>query len=86
MPRLKTIVSSIIILIILAPFLYADEVNVKVTDISGNLVYETDALGGQAVWDGKTFNGRKISTGVYLVFCSNEDGSQTFVTKFLFMN
>jgi len=64
----------------------ADEVNVKFTDISGNVVYETDALGGQAVWDGKTFNGRKVSSGIYLVFCSNEDGSQTLVTKFLFMN
>lgn len=64
----------------------ANDVNVKITDISGNLVYETDALGGQASWDGKTFEGRKVSSGVYLVFCSNEDGSQTYVTKFLFMN
>ena len=64
----------------------ADEVNVKFTDISGNLVYETDALGGQAIWDGKTFDGRKVNTGVYLVFCSNEDGSQTYVTKLLFIN
>lgn len=64
----------------------ADEVNVKFTDISGNLVYETDALGGQAIWDGKTFDGRKVNTGVYLVFCSNEDGSQTYVTKLLFVN
>lgn len=64
----------------------ADEVNVKFTDISGNVVYETDALGGQAIWDGKTFDRRKVSTGVYLVFCSNEDGSQTYVTKLLFIN
>ncbi len=64
----------------------ADEVNVKFTDISGNVVFETDALGGQAIWDGKTFDGRTVSTGVYLVFCSNEDGSQTFVTKLLFIN
>lgn len=64
----------------------ADEVNVKFTDISGNVVFETDALGGQAIWDGKTFDGRKVSTGVYLVFCSNEDGSQTHVTKLLFIN
>lgn len=64
----------------------AADVNVKFTDISGNVVYETDALGGQAIWDGKTFDGRKVSTGVYLVFCSNEDGSQTFITKLLFIN
>jgi hypothetical protein len=62
------------------------DVNVKITDISGQLVFETTALGGQAIWDGKTFNGRKVNTGVYLVFCTNTDGSQTFVTKFIFLH
>ncbi|NOZ34679.1 MAG: hypothetical protein GXO80_05205 [Chlorobi bacterium] len=64
----------------------ASDVNVKFTDISGNVVYETTALGGQAVWNGKTFDGRKVNTGVYLIFCSNDDGSETFVTKLLFIN
>ncbi len=64
----------------------ADDVNVKFTDISGNAVYETKSLGGQAIWDGNTFDGRRVSSGVYLVYCTNVDGSQTFVTKFLFMN
>lgn len=59
---------------------------VKITDVSGNLVYETQSLGGQAVWDGKDFNGRRVSTGVYLVFLSNEDGSKTYVTKLLFIH
>jgi len=59
--------------------------NVKITDIGGNLVYETRALGGQAVWDGRNFSGEKISTGVYLVFCTNEDGSETNVGKLLFV-
>jgi hypothetical protein len=61
-------------------------VNVKITDISGNLVYETQALGGQAIWDGKNFNGERVSTGVYLVFCSNDDGTKTYVTKLLFIH
>jgi len=56
---------------------------VKITDISGNLVYQTKSLGGQATWDGKGHGGRKVATGVYLVFCSNEDGSKTYVTKML---
>lgn len=60
--------------------------DVKITDISGGLVYSTKALGGQAIWDGKNFNGQKVSTGVYLVFCSNDDGSKTFITKILFIN
>lgn len=61
------------------------DVNVKITDISGNIVYETTAEGGQAIWDGKSFSGRRVSTGVYLVFCSNEDGSKTHITKLLFI-
>ena len=59
------------------------DVNVKITDISGNIVYETTAEGGQATWDGKNFSGSRVSTGVYLVFCSNEDGSKTHITKLL---
>ena len=58
---------------------------VKITDISGNLIYETVALGGQAVWDGKSFDGKKAHTGVYLIFCSDEDGNMTHVTKLLFV-
>ncbi len=61
-------------------------VNVKITDISGNLVFETTALGGQAIWDGKNFRGEKVSTGVYLVFCTNDDGTKTYVTKLLFIH
>tara|TARA_B100001093_G_scaffold476293_1_gene502531 strand:- start:19364 stop:21628 length:2265 start_codon:yes stop_codon:yes gene_type:complete len=58
---------------------------VKITDISGNLIYETIALGGQAVWDGKSFDGQKAHTGVYLVFCSDQEGTISHVTKLLFV-
>lgn len=61
-------------------------VNVKITDITGNLVFETTALGGQALWNGKNFRGDRVQTGVYLVFCTNEDGSKTHVTKLLFIH
>jgi hypothetical protein len=56
---------------------------IKITDISGNLVYETVSDGGQAAWDLKTYNGERVSTGVYLIFCSSSDGASTFVTKML---
>jgi hypothetical protein len=56
---------------------------IRITDISGNLVYETISDGGQASWDLKTYNGKRVSTGVYLVFCSSEDGTQSCVTKML---
>lgn len=56
---------------------------IRITDISGNLVYETVSEGGQATWDLKTYNGRHVTTGVYLVFCASSDGSQSHVTKML---
>lgn len=56
---------------------------IRITDVSGNLVYETISTGGEATWDLATYNGRRVATGVYLVFCSSKDGSQTFVTKML---
>ena len=60
--------------------------NVKITDMSGNLVYETRANGGQAIWNGRNFKGEKAHSGVYLVFSSNDDGTKTFVTKLLMMH
>lgn len=63
-----------------------ENAQVKITDDAGRLIYETIALGGQAVWDGKGYNGQRARTGVYLVYSSNDDGSETFVTKFLIVN
>lgn len=57
--------------------------DVKITDVSGRLVYKTTALGGQAVWDGRHPNGDRAKAGVYLVFAANEDGSSKQVSKIL---
>jgi hypothetical protein len=59
------------------------DTQIRITDISGNLVYETVSDGGQATWDLKTYNGKRVATGVYLVFCASSDGSQSTVTKML---
>ena len=56
---------------------------VKITDISGSLIFETRALGGQAIWNGKSFNGNKVATGVYLVFVRDELGNEKTVGKIL---
>lgn len=50
----------------------ARDANVKITDMSGQLVFETTALGGQAIWDGRNYNGRRVSSGVYLVFSTSD--------------
>ncbi len=64
------------------------DANVKITDIKGQLIYETEALGGQAIWDGKDYNGRKAASGVYLVYSTSKDlldNPDAQVTKILFM-
>lgn len=60
--------------------------SVKITNISGQLVSEGFAQGGQFLWDGHNLNDNRVSTGVYLIFCSNEDGSESKIIKLLFIN
>lgn len=59
---------------------------IKIVDISGKLVNETKSVGGQAVWDAKNLHGEKVKTGVYVVFVSNEDGTEKATTKILIIN
>jgi hypothetical protein len=54
--------------------------------VAGTLIYATRAEGGQAIWSGYNFDGRKASTGVYLVFASDDQGNEKMVTKILFIN
>ena len=61
------------------------DAEVKITDVSGTLIYQTPAFGGQAIWNGKDTNGRRANSGVYLVFSTNADGTENFVTKILFI-
>ncbi|MBI1224553.1 MAG: T9SS type A sorting domain-containing protein [Bacteroidetes bacterium] len=65
----------------------AEDSTVKITDVSGQLVYETEALGGQAIWDGNDYNGRRANTGVYLVYATNRNSNdpQVAVAKILLM-
>ncbi len=67
----------------------ARDSNVKITDINGQLVYETTALGGQAIWNGRDYTGRKAASGVYLVLgttTKNFEEPESIVAKILFIN
>jgi hypothetical protein len=57
--------------------------SVKITDISGNLVFETTSTGGEATWDLLNYKGERVSSGVYLVFCASPDGIGSAITKVL---
>ena len=58
-----------------------DKAIVKITDIEGNLVFETTSSGGTIEWDGTAFGKYKVASGVYMIFVSAEDGIETTVKK-----
>ena len=62
------------------------ETQVKITDLNGNLIYQTISNGGLATWDGKNTQGKKVNTGIYLVICASEDGTQSEATKIMIIN
>ena len=63
-----------------------ENTQVKITDITGNLVCETVSNGSLATWNGKDANGRKVNTGIYLAICANADGKLSTITKILVIN
>lgn len=60
-----------------------ENADVRITDVSGQLVFRTIAQGGQAVWNGKNYLGQKPRSGVYYVFVSDEKGEETKSGKFI---
>ncbi len=59
---------------------------VKITDISGNLVFETTSNGGTATWNGRNFNGLRVATGVYLILAADAEGNESYAGKILFIH
>ncbi|MCT4629741.1 ABC transporter substrate-binding protein [Winogradskyella sp.] len=75
-----------------------ENVNIKITDIEGNLVAEAQSNinlrsasanynfaidGGTAIWNGKNLGNSVVRTGVYLVMISDLDSFETKVLKVL---
>ncbi|MCC8198752.1 MAG: hypothetical protein LIP06_09340 [Tannerellaceae bacterium] len=58
-----------------------DHTNVKITDLNGNLIYQTKSVGGQASWNCRNKSGQRVATGIYLVFGKSENGPESVVTK-----
>ncbi len=74
----------------------SDNVNIKITDIEGNLVaeaqsrtnsrfrgYNLEVDGGTAYWNGKNLANNVVSSGVYLVMLSDLDTFETKVLKLM---
>ncbi len=66
--------------------------NVKILDIAGRLVHETNVDigqeigGGKVVWNKTNLRGRKVASGVYIVFLTSPDKSETASTKIAIIN
>jgi hypothetical protein len=58
---------------------------VKITELNGRLIYQGRALGGQFIWNGLDLNGKKVATGVYPVWISNDGRTEQAVTKIVFI-
>jgi streptogramin lyase len=57
--------------------------NVKITDITGNLVFETTSEGGSVQWDTTAFGKYRVASGVYLVLITSDDNLLTKVAKIM---
>jgi ligand-binding sensor domain-containing protein len=56
---------------------------IKILDISGNLINEFRAIGGKTTfWDCRDFNGRQIASGVYLVVAFDSEANEVGHAKF----
>jgi hypothetical protein len=66
--------------------------NVKIIDVAGNLVHETNVVegqelqGGKVVWNKLNLAGNKVASGIYIVLLSNDDASETSMTKIAIVN
>ncbi|WP_092906546.1 two-component regulator propeller domain-containing protein [Algoriella xinjiangensis] len=54
---------------------------VKITDVVGNLIYESKAEGGIVEWDTNNAKGKAVASGIYLVLMMNSDGTETKTLK-----
>jgi Two component regulator propeller len=57
--------------------------DIKITDVSGKLVYQTTSNGGTATWDCKTTTGEQVGGGVYLIWTAANEGKGNYVGKVL---
>ena len=66
--------------------------NIKILDVSGNLVYETttkegqELFGGKVIWDKRNLSGTKVASGIYIVLLITKDALETTVTKIAIIN
>lgn len=64
----------------------AFESEIRITDVAGNLVYQTVSNGGTATWNGQTLKGTRAASGVYQIWTAPRNGKGRYVGKFVLIN
>lgn len=57
------------------------ETVVKITDITGRLVFETRSEGGTASWNLLDYTGRRARSGIYMILLLTSDGTESMAGK-----
>jgi ligand-binding sensor domain-containing protein len=64
----------------------ATDAMVKITDVTGKLIWQTYANGGTASWNVRDYNGNRAATGMYLLISTSQDGSESVIGKIAVVN
>lgn len=57
--------------------------DVKIIDVSGNLIHSGKSSGGMFTWDGKNQQGRRVASGIYYILAANQEGTEGVVGKIM---
>jgi len=60
-----------------------DQSDIRITDSTGHVVYNTTSFGGQTSWDICNNSGDRVKPGIYYIFSIDSDGKDGGVTKLL---
>lgn len=63
-----------------------EESTVRITDLSGRLIWQGRSNGGMASWNVRDHGGQRPPTGIYLVFAISADGQETLIGKLALIN
>lgn len=60
-----------------------DRSDIRITDTTGHVIYQTTTFGGQTSWDLCNNSGNRVKPGIYYIYSIDEDGKDGGVTKVL---
>jgi hypothetical protein len=59
----------------------ATDALVKITDVTGKMIWQSQANGGAISWNARAANGNRVANGIYLVFAATPNGTESMVGK-----